>query len=106
MIWFNQSLLVRLEKMTGNTDVTLQEFRDYLSSRLQTVSANGLISQFSTLLMRMPQGLNIGPLLCIMNFAYAVNIIPVSLQGELCGSVGRVSANHISIPAFIPGAGT
>ena len=61
----HKRLLEKLE-LYGIRNIALKWFDNYLTSRTQAVSANGILSDFLTILMGVPQGSNLGPLLFML----------------------------------------
>ena len=87
----HKRLLKKLEKygIRGNA---IKWFQNYLSSRTQAVSANGLLSDFLTILMGVPQGSNLGPLL----FLLFVNDFPSCLECTSCNLLADDTAIYCS----------
>ena len=76
----NHKRLLKKLKLYGIRDVALSWFTDYLDSRSQAVTANGILSSFLEILIGVPQGSNLGPLL----FLLFVNYFPKCLECSQC----------------------
>ena len=76
----NHDRLIRKLKLYGITGTPLRWFMDYLSNRTQAVFVNGILSDLLNVIMGVPQGSNLGPIL----FLLFVNDFPDCLKCTTC----------------------
>ena len=94
----SHDLLLRKVTHNGLSANTLSLINSFLSNRLQKISLKDKQSNFKTVLLGVPQGSGLGPLL----FAIYINDLPLHIPSAQCDTLAHNTTIHTSgldIPA-------